>query len=182
MKVKNVYIWVVILTLVVGGLMGCTKIDDNRTNSERIKLTSEYLNVLGAFNSVAREFSRVAKLMQETDRRMDNKFDDEFWSDYDDKRAKALKEIEAVKNYKFEFEPFAELKSDFATIAARMEEYEKVVDDMRANTKRWTPDKKKELYTTLDPIYADILQRSKTIVAKIDTIYNRVFVMGESKK
>lgn len=182
MKLRKVYVLIILLTLAAGGLCACKKIDDNRSNAERIKMTSEYLNVLGAFNSAAREFNRVAKLMQETDRRMDNSFDVEFWSDYDEKRSKAVKEIHAVRNFKFEFAPFAELQSDFKAISSSMQDYNGIVDKMRESTKQWTPEKKKELYAALDPIYADILRQSKTIVAKIDVIYNRIFVVGEDKK
>lgn len=182
MKDIKACILVAVLTLVVCGISACTKIEDNRSNMERIQMTSEYLNVLGAFNSVSREFSRVAKLTQETDRRMENKFDGEFWSDYDEKRSKAVKEINALKNYKFEFQPFAVLKPDFKAIIADMEKYNSAVDGMRESTQQWTPEKKKELFAALDPIYADIVRQSKTIVGNIDVIYNRVFVVGEDKK
>jgi hypothetical protein len=182
MKQRKVSVLIIILTLTVGGLSACTKIEDNRSNMERIKLTSEYLNVLGAFNSTAREFSHVAKLMQEKDRRMDYVFNEEFWSDYDEKRSKAVKEINALKNYQFEFKPFAELKSDFKAITEGMEKYNGVVNKMRESTQQWTPEKKKELYAAIDPIYADIYRQSKEIVGKIDGIYNRVFVVGEDKK
>jgi hypothetical protein len=63
-----------------------------------------------------------------------------------------------------------------------MEKYHAVIDRMRGETKHWTPEKKKELYAALDPLYADLLRQSKTIVGKIDNIYNRIFVVGEDKK
>ncbi len=121
MKKKSRFIPILVLTLMMTILTACTKIEDNRSNIERIRMTSEYLNVLGAFNSVSREFSRAAKLMQESDRRMNQSFDNAFWSEYDEKRSKAEREMRAIKQYQFEFEPFADLKTDLQTMTACME-------------------------------------------------------------
>jgi len=181
MKLRKISILILIMALTVGWLNACTKIDDDRPTTERIKMTGEYLDLLGAFNSVSREFSRAVKPMQETEKRMNAEFNEEYWNKYDKQRSIAVKDIQALKNFEFRFEPFKELKPDFKNFTSRMEDYNKTVDSMRESTKQWTPEQKKEFYAVLDPIYADILQQSQTMVTKFDTIYNRVFVVGENK-
>lgn len=182
MRLQKINILFLIMALTLGWLNACTKIDDDRPTTERIKMTGEYLDLLGAYNSASREFSRAVKPMQETEKRMNAEFNEAYWSKYDEQKAKAVKEIHVLKNYQFRFEPYKEIKTDFKNIASRMEDYNGTVDRMRESTKQWTPEKKKEFYAALDPIYADIFQQSKTIVTKIDAIYNRVFVVGENKK
>lgn len=182
MKQKKLCALIVILTLAVGVMNACTKIDDDRSNIERIKMTGEYTDLLGAYNSACREFSRAVKPLQEEEKRMDAAFNEEYWSKYDKQRSKAMQEIHALKNFDFRFEPFKEIKPDLENIISRMKDYNGTVDKIRESTKQWTPEKKRELFAALDPIYTDILQQSKAIVQKIDIIYNRVFVVGENKK
>jgi len=182
MKLRKINILVLIMTLAIGWVNACTMIDDDRPKMERIRMTGEYLDLLGAYNSVSREFSRAVKPMQETEKRMNAEFNEEYWNKYEKQRSKAVQEINALKNFEFRFEPFKEIKPDFKNFTSRMEDYDGAVARMRESTKQWTPEKKKEFYAALDPIYADILQQSATIVNKIDTIYNRVFVVGENKK
>jgi len=163
-------------------MQACTKIDDDRPAMERIQMTTEYLDVLGKYNAVAREFSRAVKPLQETEKRMDAAFDAEWWGKYDSQWAKTTEAINDLKNYGYRFEPFKVMQPDFLQFFSRLEEYNNTVEKMRKSTAEWTPERKKQLYAALDPVYADILNRSKEIVAKIDDIYNRVFVVGEKKQ
>jgi hypothetical protein len=177
---KILYAFMVIAA--AGIFQACTKIEDDRPAMERIQMTTEYLDVLGKYNAVAREFSRAVKPLQETEKRMDATFDKEWWGKYDEQWAKTTAAMNDLKNYGYRFEPFKVMQPDFVKFISRLEEYNDKAARMRKSAREWTPERKKELYDALDPLYADILKQSKDIVQKIDDIYNRVFVFGEKKQ
>jgi len=147
---------------------------------ERIKLTGEYLDLLGKYNSAAREFSRMVKPLQDTGKRMEAEFNDEYWKNYEKSRDVALVKMNELKNFEFKYEPFRPLQPEFVTFVEKMERYIALVEENRGSVTKWTPERKKSFYATLDPLYGEILKQSKQITEKIDRIYNRVFVTGEN--
>jgi len=163
-------------------LLACTKIEDDRPTMERIQMSTEYLDVLGKYNSVAREFSRAVKPLQEKEKRMNEAFDQEYWNKYDGQWRKTVEAMNDLQGYKYRFEPFKVMKPDFDQFIVKIKEYNNIVERMRKDAAPWTPERKSQLYAAVDPVYADILQRSKDIIGKIDEIYNRVFVVGDKKK
>jgi hypothetical protein len=163
-------------------LLACTKIEDDRPTMERVQMSTEYLDVLGKYNSVAREFSRAVKPMQEKEKRMDGTFDQEYWNKYDGQWKKTVEAMNDLKGYSYRFEPFKEMKPDFEKFFAKIGQYNDIVEKMRKDNAPWTPERKNRLYAALDPVYTDIFQQSKDITQKIDEIYNRVFVVGEKQK
>lgn len=163
-----------------GFIGGCQMIDDDRSNVERVKLTGEYFDILSKYNSVAREFSRTVKPLQDTSRRMNYDLNEEYWGRYEKNRAVALSKMNELKLYEFKYDPFRPLKPEFTSLVAKMEHYLATVENIRNGVTKWEPEQKKSLYATLDPLYNDILQQSKDITEKIDLIYNRYFVTGEN--
>ncbi len=178
--IKRATFFIIIIFVMAGFFGGCQMIDDDRSNVERVKLTGEYFDILSKYNSVAREFSRTVKPLQDTSRRMNNEFNEEYWERFEKNRATAVVKMNELKSYEFKYDPFRPLKPEFVSFVAKMEHYLTTVENMRKGVTEWTPDKKKNLYAALDPLYNDILQQSKDITEKIDLIYNRYFVTGEN--
>ena len=162
-------------------LTACSRVDDDSSFKDRVKMSNEYMSMLKQYNSFCIASNKSFRPFIDDRKQEGLSFDGKFWADYQTRKANTLEKSKALLSFSFKFSHFRPLKDDFAFLADRMEEYFGVIDETRHSTRYWDSGKKRALFAKLDPIYQTTLKKSGEVVHKIDEIYNQVFVVGQKK-